>query len=258
MPSLTLNILVEGDTEAEIARGFLEHYWEHRFTKCQVFNSRGSGNLKAHYVRDTKKLLSTPDQAVLVLIDIKNDPFGVQSNSADAAEAYRVLRAILYGKLGMQESDLVGIFPIVVEPETWLIADPNIQKTYLHKIYDHPETEVDPTAIIKRDIPGYRKGRGATKIFAKASAKDVYDDNCPHFKYLVDWIRGEKPTPDNSYTSKNDPQKAQEMNDLEKQFSDLTEKIEAHLRNGKNTAAGLLKTDLNYIEKQMRELAMST
>jgi hypothetical protein len=190
MASPVLNILVEGDTEAAVVKHFLKPYWPKRFSGCVVINSEGSGNLKNNYVKNVKRILSKKENAVLLLIDIKNDPFGIQSKSRSTAEAYSRLRALMYASLALAENDRLGVFPVVVEIETWLLADPTFQKNTLKKTFADPEDVSYPTNVIKGQIKTYRKGASAKRFFDAANAVDVYHDNCPHFIRLVDWLTG--------------------------------------------------------------------
>lgn len=248
-----LFILVEGDTEDAVVKNFLKPYWERRFVKCEVFNFRGSGNLKGKYVETTRRILSQPNHAALMLIDIKNDPFGIQASSATHKEAYEKLRERLYAGLGMRESAALGIFPVVVELETWLLADPDFQKDRLKKTFLHPENEPNPSDIIKKHITSYRKGQFAKKHFDSASAVKVYEDNCPHFVLLADWITQEQPPQDNR-TVRVSAETKQKTSDLQAEYERLTKQIEQNLMRGQTGAAGVLKTDRKYIEQQINEL----
>lgn len=253
----TLFILVEGETEFAIVKRFLQPYWEQRFKRCEVINYKGSGNLKAKYVERVRKILSQPDQAALVLIDIKNDPYDIQNKAVSLIDAYQRIRHIMYAGLGLEEHDRLGIFPVVVEVETWLLADPTIQQEYLKKEITHPEHEPNPELEIKRLAKYYKKGLSAKKYFDKASALDVYNDNCPHFVYLANWLSGKpfvKPEvePDIASEIEEIKERAQV---LQMRYEELNQKIEANLKRGQTAAAGLQKAEQEYIKQQINKLA---
>jgi hypothetical protein len=169
-----------------------------------------------------------------------------------------MLRTRLYARLGHKESDVLGIFPVVIEPETWLLADPTIQNQYLKKKYTHPEHFPEPAEIIAKGIPGYRKGESAKRFFDQASAEDVYNDNCPHFVYLIDWLkRGISGVATVSPVRTLDPSVEQQIHDLQKKYDALTRDIERNLRLGQTAAAGVLKTDAKYFEAQINALALT-
>jgi hypothetical protein len=251
-----LYVFVEGQTEFEVVKHFLQPYWQQRFKKCAVLNFKGNGNLKVRYVAEIKRVLAQPDHAALLLIDVKEDPFGLHMQSTSSTEAYHHLRKRMYGGLGMTESDRIGIFPVVVEPETWLIADPTIQNEYLPQAYDHPENETDPAAVIKKYITGYRKGVGARKFFEKASAVQVYKDNCPHFVLLVDWITGKSLPAEPSPATELSLDRQQKIAQLQSKYDSLTEQIETSLKRGQTAGAGVLKAERSSLELQMRDLSL--
>jgi hypothetical protein len=243
--TLTLNVLVEGDTEAVVVKDFLSPYWQVRFKKCVVVNYEGSGNLKMKYGKETKRLLEQPDQAVMVLIDVKNDPFHVSTSAPSQIEAYRQVQTILYRGVGMSESERLAVFPVVKEVETWLLADPTITG----KTIAHPENEENPASLIRN----YRKGQRAKPFFERASAQVVYADNCPHFVKMVDWLQGKTPAREElESTFTLEQQKRLEL--LLAKHQTLAERIELNIRNGQTAPAGVLRTDLKYIEQQIGEL----
>jgi len=246
--SLTLNILVEGPTEAAVVKDFLSPYWQARFTKCVVANYDGSGNLKMKYVKDTKRLLAQPDQAVLILLDVKNDPFGVSETASSHVEAYQKLQNILYSGLGLAPSNRLGVFPVVREIETWLLADPAI----MNRTISHPENEGNPANL----IPRYKKGERAKPFFHRASAEVVYADNCPHFIKMADWLWG-KESPKEELEDVFTPEQRNQLDTLMMQHAALAERINQNIKNGHITAAGVLRTDLIYIEQQIKELNTS-
>lgn len=261
MADSTLYMLVEGQTEKAIMEDFLRPYWEKRFNKCYISNLKGGGNVKASYPNQTKIALSKPDQAVLILIDLKNNPFGIITSASTNAEDYEQIRKIMYASLGMEESARLGIFPVVVEPETWLLADPTIQNKYQLKpaVYAYPENQDDADATVKQYIRYYNKGESAKKYFEQANAVDVYEDNCPHFCKLVDWLQfGTSPTdpPDaeNQQQQSVDAAKNYQTQVLQAKYEDLTQRFEKNLKRGQTAAAGILLTERNFVEQQINEL----
>lgn len=245
----SLTILVEGDTEQHVVKQFLLPFWSQRFTRCTVVNYRGSGNLVSRYVRDCEKLLAQAHQAVLILIDIKNDPYNIQQSTPSAVDAYQQLQQRLYAGLNRSESPRLGIFPVVVEIETWLLADPEIQRT-LGKTYTQPEIINNPEEILQNGLTGYRKGLSARRYFEQADVQRVYADNCPHFILLADWLTGKEPThPTNPFG-----EREQATHQLQQEYERLSAQIELNLKRGHTAAAGVMRTERDYIAQQIDRL----
>lgn len=197
MPEGTLLILCEGDLENAVIKQFLQIYWSQRFSHCEVVNYGGAGNLKTKFASDAfHELTADPQASVLCLIDLYEEPFAVYDKAKmSPTEGFIALREVLLARMPAKFHPRFGAFPVVMEPETWLLADSTLQSGKIGKRYSEPENIDHPTAELERRLSRYKKLIDGTNLFARASAKRVYEDNCPHFIKLVDWLITPPPPP---------------------------------------------------------------
>jgi hypothetical protein len=137
---------------------------------------------------------------------VYEDPFGIhklyKKGTITLEECYQRIQQQLTRQINSQYHARFGAFPVVMELETWALADPNVQ-TSLGATFLAPETEPHPAQTLnnlyKKRNSNYRKVLNGVALFNKANAQRVYDDNCPHFKQLADWLTAPS-TPDVSST----------------------------------------------------------
>lgn len=254
MAEKTLYIFVEGETEKAVVKDFLKPFWQKRFTKCQIWQYKGSGELKDKYIRDCEKLVEK-GYAVLILLDAKNDPFDIwKYQTQDPTEAFNLLRNRLRDRISFLVSEEeLGIFPVVIEIETWLLADLAARNPNMKSKYPTPETVKNPEEILK-DTEDYTKGERAKSFFKVADAQRVYQDNCPHFVLLADWLAGE-PTSEKPFEpTQQDVERQATVTRLNAEYAELTRKIERSLKQGENAGARLLRLERKKIEQQINEL----
>ncbi len=187
MPDRMLWILCEGATELAVLKTFLQPYWSVRFAQCEVIRFDGAGDLKNRFKQDAEQPLSDdPACAVLCLLDLHEEPFGVyRRGQMTHAEGFSELQKQLRGRISPEFHPRFGAFPIVMELETWLLADPQIQEQVLKRVYHCPEDIEHPAEEFGRT---YKKLIDGKRLFGQASAKRVYEDNCPYFKMMIDWL----------------------------------------------------------------------
>ena len=130
MPGGTLYIFCEGHTEEAVLKNFLRPYWSKRFLDCEVIRYDGAGDLKVNFAADaTRELRTEPDAAVLCLVDLYEEPFGVYDKKRMSIEkGFDTVRRQLQGRIDPELWPRFGAFPVVMEPETWLLADEQIQR----------------------------------------------------------------------------------------------------------------------------------
>jgi len=185
-----LYILCEGHSEESVLPTFLQPYWSVRFSQCEVVRRYdGNGDLKQNFREDSHLYLLENDVFILCLLDLYEAPKEwYDRNKHDRETAFQLIQRRLYDQINPTYHSRFGGFAVVMELETWLLADPKLQQEVFHREYPHPETIQHPAAELEKVYAGYRKGLDAPKLFGKASAKRVHDDNCPHFRKLVEWL----------------------------------------------------------------------
>jgi hypothetical protein len=187
-----LLILCEGDLEQRVLEAFFIAYWQSRFRTVEVQKYAGNGDLKINYKADTQTQLKTePASSVLCLVDLYQEPFGVYTSSMNVQQGFLAVQQWLYNAIPQHYHARFGGFPVVMETETWLLADPQIQQK-LGQSFPDPENVYHPAGelekIYRAKKQQYDKIIDGVTLFRQASAKRIYDDNCPHFKQLLDWL----------------------------------------------------------------------
>jgi hypothetical protein len=188
-----LLILCEGDTEKRILKSFLQPYWQQRFDTIEVLAYSGNGELKNKFKADVEsQLLQESDSSVLCLVDLYEEPFKLyEPHKMTIAEGFEVIQHYMYQQIASKFHNRFGAFPVVMEIETWLFGDEAIQKHLGENILE-PETIKHPCGFLDKNYQSRNRSYGkiidGVSLFGKADAKRVYDDNCPHFQKLVDWL----------------------------------------------------------------------
>src|SRR5579859_4117866 len=120
-----LLILCEGDLEQGILKQFLKPYWEQRFDTVEVINYRGNGGLKSNFALDTERQLKQePESSVLCLVDLHEEPFNLYNRGKMSPEVgFQTIQEFMRTHIEIQFHHRFGAFPIVMEIETWLLAD---------------------------------------------------------------------------------------------------------------------------------------
>jgi hypothetical protein len=197
-----LHILCEGVLEKRVLERFLQPFWEKRFETCEVQNYSGNGELKQKFKGDAETQLSTePDSCVVCLVDLYQEPFGVYDKTImNTSQGFDVVQKYMYGQIQERFHPQFGAFPVVMELETWLLADEVIQKHLAIPTVIQPELIPHPAAylenIYRQKNNQYGKIISGSELFRKSDstgALRVYKDTCPHFNLLADWIIN--PTP---------------------------------------------------------------
>lgn len=194
--SSILYIFCEGHTEESVLRSALHSYWSIRFNDCDVIRFSGAGDLKARFSNEAMNIFYTePNASILCLVDLYQEPFGVYDQSKMSVnEGFNKLKAKMYNSIDPRFHYRFGAFPVVMEIETWILADYQIQKK-LGKYYQYPETIDHPSMELKKWRVNYNKKVDGLTLFREISLKRVYEDSCPHFVLLIDWITNEPEKP---------------------------------------------------------------
>lgn len=199
---MRLVILCEGDTEEHVLKEFLAPYCG-KFDRVTLTNMRGAGRLKNNFKDAAEiELQSNPDAYVVCLIDVYEAPFSYPGDVAQAADPTPVKFAYIKKYMEDQIADEMRhrffAFPVVMEIETWLLADPAPLNNYLQPNkpvhYHTPETILHPVAELKdlfwrEKKKEYSKVIDGQRLFKEADAQKVYADNCPHFEQLINQLR---------------------------------------------------------------------
>jgi hypothetical protein len=193
-----LVIFVEGDLERAVLKPFLDPYTQARFGQVDIIRGSGNGYFRGNFVEDVRLELTEADTYVVCLIDLYEEPFGVFDPSRDTVEAgfEAVRRAIEAQVVGHPNLWRFAAFPVVREPEAWLFACRAVMNKLQSQPHPAPETIPHPAGDIKRLYSGY-VGKLSTGrfLFGLAHAREVYEDNCPHFRLLIDWITNPPQSP---------------------------------------------------------------
>jgi len=188
-----LVILCEGVTEKRVLQSFLRPYWQVRFRTVEIQSYDGNHDLRVNFKRDAERQLAEdPETSVLCLVDLFQEPFGLyQPANMTVEEGFKLVRDRMYREVNSRFHLRFGAFPVVMEIETWLLADPVVQQrlgeTTVHpEKIDHPYGHLEKIYRSKKDR--YGKIVNGVTLFGVATAARVYADECPHFNQLVDWI----------------------------------------------------------------------
>lgn len=199
---MRLVILCEGHTEQRVLKDFLAPYCTN-FDHVEVISSQGADRLKSEFKYLAEiALLDNPDAFVFCLIDVYQAPFSYPSYVGQTAEP--VSAKFAYIKKNMEReidktlSDRFFAFPVVMEVETWLLADPAPLNDYLKPDtllhYHTPETVSHPAHELKELFRKHKKSEysktvNGERLFNQTDAQKVYEDNCPHFELLINALR---------------------------------------------------------------------
>lgn len=193
-----LTILVEGFVEEEVVKPFLKLYWEETFGDVDVIRFDGAPDLKTRFVSISSKRLREGD-FVLCLVDVFEEPFRVCKPNMTPEEQFDRVQAWIHEEvvrnIAPQLYERFAAFPVVMEIETWLLADADLWKE--DERTSEPETIRHPVARLQRIFKAknkrYDKKTDGISLFKKASVVRVFEDNCPHFKKLIEWIKNPVP-----------------------------------------------------------------
>lgn len=197
MPESHLKLIVfcEGDTEYYTLKDFLSPYWTKRFKSCKPINMGGNAKLKNRFLQDAKDFLEDPNNYVLCLVDLFEEPFQLSKTPVTHAENYELIRKFMYFGIPETQRERFGGFPVMMELETWLLADSDVMAYIGKKCPIAPENIEHPAEFLKGawqtdPTRSWTKGDTVLKLYRRASAERVYQDNCPHFNQIADWITG--------------------------------------------------------------------
>lgn len=249
---MELLVIFEGDLEAAILIPFLAPYIRPRFGERIIqHNTQSNQTLRKDFKRLSEEhLRADRDNHVLCLVDMLNEPFGVADHAKSVAENFRAVQSAMRNSLAPELQHRFGAFPVVMEPETWLLADPKVMEKIDPSLppVTEPEAVTHPANRLKelwneRHRGGFKKLQTGMILFRVASAQRIYDDNCPHFKELIDWLQNPPTTAPPSEASPI----SQKVVALNARFLALTEEIERHWKEAKTEA------DLDAIERLEHE-----
>ncbi|HEX3049492.1 MAG TPA: DUF4276 family protein, partial [Aggregatilineaceae bacterium] len=199
---MRLVILCEGDTEERVLKDFLAPYCTKFGKNVHVISSKGAGNLKNEFQTIAElELRQDRETFVFCLIDVLNAPFSFPKevmNSTEPYEArYDYIRRYMQELIGEELRSRFFAFPVLMELETWLLADIEALKDYFSpppseslRRPPNPESVINPSEELGhwmwrfRNMK-YKKTLHGPKLFKLASAKRVYEDNCPHFIQMI-------------------------------------------------------------------------
>jgi len=187
-----LLILCEGHVEKRVLKEFLRVYWSQRFKTVEVQNYSGNKELSKNFKADAEQQLTQElTSSVLCLVDLYEEPFGLYQSDISLEENFQRVQERMYRQIDFRLQSRFGAFPVVMEIETWLLADPEIQK-HLNQSINFPEAIEHPARRLEEIYEArnskYGKVADGLSLFQRASAKRVFDDNCSHFKQLIAWL----------------------------------------------------------------------
>lgn len=256
----TLYIFCEGYTEATILCPFLKPYWEQRFSECEVARRYdGKDDLAKNVRKDAHEYLSDPDVFILCVVDLYEAPFRLYDPNKHSYEVgFRIIQKALYDRIDPLYHARFGAFPIVMELETWLLADKRLQQELFKHDYSYPETIPHPATALGKVYSNYRKGLNAKSLFEKASAKRVYEDTCPHFQKLIDWLIAANPTQQKkTHEQSRYLNYKQQLEDLQAQADEALRYCEEYLAQGQIEQAVEWDERYKQYEQQLNELSLS-
>lgn len=214
---MRLVILCEGTTEKLVLKEFLQPYTKD-FRRVDVYTPGGNAKLVSEFKKLAETELEDDAQAIVFcFIDLLEAPFTFPKRLDEAINPY--LARYVYVQRYMREQirpdlrERCYVFPIVMEIETWLLADGGALNDYLRppraqriSPYSNPENTIHPTEELKALIKRFRdedyiKTLHGKRLFKRAKARNVYEDNCPHFEVIINQllelqgVEPERPTP---------------------------------------------------------------
>lgn len=201
---MKLVILCEGETEEAVLEDFLNPFCQ-QFDGVQIINTRGAGRLKAEFKHLAERELQTNDETVVVcLIDLYQAPFSYPraiTESATPHEAqFGYIKQYMEERIAPAYRQRFFAFPVVMEIETWLLADDEglndyfkPQKSQRISSYPTPESISHPARELeliwkRHKKPDFSKTRHGTRLFKLVNAERVYEDNCPHFEIFINQL----------------------------------------------------------------------
>ncbi|MCI0710050.1 MAG: DUF4276 family protein [Chloroflexi bacterium] len=196
-----LLILCEGEVEARVLKFFLRPYWQVWFRTLEVQRYDGNGELRAKFKADSEQQLTQePESSVLCLLDLYEEPFGLyQPPQMTVEEGFTLVQKQMYQQIKSRFHPRFGAFPVVMEIETWLLAD-SVMQHHLDENIPSPERIEHPSGYLEKIYRSHNSQYGkisdGVSLFGKADAKRVFDDDCPHFEKLVDWLINPPNIPD--------------------------------------------------------------
>jgi Domain of unknown function (DUF4276) len=202
---MRLMILCEGETEEAILKDFLAPYCK-SFDKVEVINPGGNAKLIGQYKILTETAIrADPTTHVFCLIDMYKAPFNypktVHQSAEPFLEQYAYIKRYMEEKIAPQFRQQFFAFPIMMEIETWLLADVEGLNNYFTPSqtevltsYPSPESIAHPAQELERvwrrfkNIEYGKKLRHGKTLFKHVLAKRVYEDNCPHFEAIINQL----------------------------------------------------------------------
>ncbi len=205
---MRLVILCEGPTEKRVLKSFLAPYCT-KLESVRAISSEGSGNLKQEFKFRAESVLEEDQESIVFcLIDLLEAPFKFSKEIRHDPDPYLAQYAYIQRFMKEQITEPLRsrfyAFPVVMELETWLLADIQALHNYFGstsiKPWTTPETVLKPADELGRLMwtirkTKYRKTLHGQAIFGKADAERVYKDACPHFVLMIDqllWLQGLK------------------------------------------------------------------
>jgi hypothetical protein len=266
---MRLVILCEGDTEKKVLEDFLKPYCQ-KLTWGGILNSRGSGNLKNEFKElAERELKADAETVVFCLIDLLESPFSFPKNVQDDPDPYLAqygyIRRLMQEQVSETLRDRFYVFPIVMELETWLLADYEALKSYFGpehvKPWPAPETVLKPADELGRLMwvvrkTKYRKPLHGQAIFRKADAERVYRDACPHFVLMIDELlrlQGLK-TDQPPETFIPDEELYQKLAALNYQYDDLWQTFEEKSDAMSDEECARLDSQMKSVEEEMESV----
>jgi len=198
---MRLVILVEGDLEHAVIKSFLAPFCRPYFSRVDVYPANGNGYFVRRFVKDVIEELNEKDTYVLCLIDLYGEPFGIyntgkrDNHEISVEESFLKLKQCIEDQINHQHKWRFTAFPVIREIETWLFAIPVVMRKLNSQVHPAPETIHHPAEMLNKIYSGYKKLTTGKVLFRDATAQSVYDDNCPHFKLLVDWLKNPPQSP---------------------------------------------------------------
>ena len=183
---MRLTILCEGDTEERVLKDFLQPYCT-EFESVQVISSKGASKLKGEFKDIAELTLKSDEEAIVIcLIDLYEAPFSypkrVQESSDPLIAQYNYIKKYMEEKIAEPLQERFYAFPVVMELETWLLADVDNLNTFCRtqniKPYPEPETIEHPVKELK-DLSRRYRNREYSKVidgqelFKRIDAKTV-------------------------------------------------------------------------------------
>lgn len=193
---MKLIILVEGYTELGLKAFFAQEAWQIEIIPC-----KGADKLLNDFPRRAGLELEGQDETyALCLLDYDKAAERYPHPHDDISEHVQHIRQVMEAQVEDSLSPRVKCFPIIHEPETWILADEQGLRQYLglgereYKRPSAPESLSDPKERLKQEFK--KKGRAYSertdgpKLLEQAGKLGrVLDDNCPLFKKMWAEIR---------------------------------------------------------------------